>query len=126
MEQVYLTHCSNYDWESVVSCVDEMFQGLAFDRALRPGMRVAVKPNLVMRASPEAAVTTHPVVTAAVCCWLAERGAEVVVVESPGGPYTPAVLHAVYAGCGYRVASETYGFPLNMDVSHGTLPTPDG
>ena len=24
------------------------------------------------------------------------------------------------------MASETYGFPLNMDVSYGTLPTPDG
>jgi len=126
VERVFLTRCPTYDREAVSGRIEAMFRALEFDRFVKPGMRVAVKPNLVMRAAPEAAVTTHPAVTAAVCRWLSERGADVVVAESPGGPYTPALMHAIYSGCGYREAAQTEGFRLNEDYSHGTLSVPDG
>ncbi|MBC8532546.1 DUF362 domain-containing protein [Yeguia hominis] len=126
MERVFLSRCPSYDWETVSGQIETMFAALELERLVKPGMRVAVKPNLVMRASPDAAVTTHPVVTAAVCRWLSGRGAKVFVAESAGGMYTPALMHAIYAGCGYREAANLYGFSLNEDFSQGVLPSPDG
>ncbi|MGI6028665.1 MAG: DUF362 domain-containing protein [Candidatus Heteroscillospira sp.] len=83
---------------------------------LRPGMRVAVKVNLVSGAHPDRAVTTHPAVACALCAILKERGADVVVGDSPGGVYNAAWVERVYAQCGMYEA-EKYGAELNRDFS---------
>ena len=44
-----------------------------------PGMKIAVKVNLVSGAPPEKAITTHPSLVAALTKLLIARGAEVVV-----------------------------------------------
>ena len=44
-----------------------------------PGMRIAIKANLVARMKPETAAATHPALVAELCRMLTERGAEVVV-----------------------------------------------
>ena len=59
---------------------------------VRAGMRVLVKPNLLM-AKPLAC--THPQVVAAACAWLLERGACVEVADSPGFGRASAVAQAI-------------------------------
>jgi uncharacterized protein (DUF362 family)/NAD-dependent dihydropyrimidine dehydrogenase PreA subunit len=83
---------------------------------VKPGMRVAIKANLVHSLKPEAAATTHPALVCELCRMLISRGAEVVVGDSPGGPWTGAFLSAVYAGTGMRAVEET-GAALNRDFS---------
>ncbi|MCI8525023.1 MAG: DUF362 domain-containing protein [Oscillospiraceae bacterium] len=92
---------------------------------VRPGMRVAVKANLVSFARPEAAVTTHPALLAALSDLLTERGAQVTVGDSPGGLYTAAYVNRLYAAAGYR-ALEDHGARLNQDFSQREVEFPAG
>ena len=83
---------------------------------VKPGMRVGIKANLVSGAKPEKAVTTHPALLAALTRLLKERGASVVIGDSPGNLYNAAVLNRVYALSGLSEAEEA-GAELNHDFS---------
>ena len=79
-------------------------------------MRVIIKANLVSAMKPDKAATTHPVLLAALCDMLAERGAEVIVGDSPGGLYNSAFVGHVYSVTGMREL-EKHGARLNFDFS---------
>ena len=94
---VALKRCQSYHLEEVRAALVEVlapFGGLSW---VRPGMRVALKANLLTGAHPDAAVTTHPAVLTALTELLIERGAEVVIGDSPGGPFTSAIVGRAYA-----------------------------
>ena len=40
--------------------MEEAFTALGVWEEIRPGMKVVLKPNLVMSSKPEAAIATHP------------------------------------------------------------------
>ena len=67
---------------------------------VKPGMKIVIKANLVSAMKPEEAATTHPTLLCALCKMLAERGAEVVVGDSPGGLYNSAFVGRVYTVTG--------------------------
>ena len=89
---------------------------------VRPGMRIGIKVNLVHAAAPETATTTHPALVKALTELLTERGASVVIGDSPGGLYTAAHLDKVYRVCGL----EDCGGELNHDFSVKDGKFPDG
>lgn len=62
-----------YKESLIAPAIREMLEALDIARDLRPGMKVVIKPNLVMAKKPDAPVTTHPLVVKAVAEWL--RGA---------------------------------------------------
>lgn len=114
--EVALTPCESYDdreVEAALRAAIEQVGGLDF---ITPGMRVAVKLNLVAAMKPDTAATVHPAVVCALARLLSERGAQVVLGDSPGGVYTAAYLHVVYDVCGMRRAEE-FGARLNEDFS---------
>ena len=80
---------------------------------VQPGMRIGIKANLLHAASPDTAATTHPALLKTLTDLLQERGATVVIGDSPGGLYTAAHLDKVYRVCGL----ETCGAELNHDFS---------
>ena len=123
---VCLTACSGYDWETLCEAVAAQFCALGFDSLIRPGIRAVIKPNLVVKAAPEAGIATHPLLTAAVAVHLRDLGAQVLIAESPGGLYTPAALKSIYAACGYDKISEQFDIPLNYDCSHREVQAPHG
>ena len=125
-EQVCLSACSGYDWEQLQATVAKQFQLLGLDALVRPGMKAVIKPNLVIRSGTDAGIATHPLVTAAVALRLRELGANVLVAESPGGPYTPAALKLIYSGCGYEEMSRQFDIPLNLDCSYREVQAPHG
>ena len=113
---VALTACAGYDDREVENALREALEkvdGLAF---VRPGMRIAVKLNLVTAMKPETAATVHPSVVCALARILRERGAEVVFGDGPGGVYAASYLRVVYDVCGIRRA-EQEGAKLNDDFS---------
>ncbi len=121
---VSVVPCDRYEVaevEAALRAVLEPLGGLSF---VRPGMRVAVKVNLVMALKPEAAATVHPAVVCALVRLLRERGAEVIVGDSPGGVYTAAWLRWVYDVCGMR-AVEAAGGKLNDDFSQTEVNYPE-
>lgn len=97
---VSLIKCNTYKYEEVRKALEEslsLVEGLSF---VKPGMKVGIKANLVSGINPDKAVTTHPVLIRCLCELLAEKGAEVVVGDSPGGLYTQNFVQGVYRGSG--------------------------
>ena len=91
---------------------------------VQPGMRIAIKANLVSMMKPERAATTHPDLLCALTELLKERGAEVVLGDSPGGLYNLAYVNRVYAATGmHRV--EAAGAVLNRDFSQAEASFPE-
>jgi uncharacterized protein (DUF362 family)/NAD-dependent dihydropyrimidine dehydrogenase PreA subunit len=70
-------------------------------RFVRPGMRVLLKPNLLLGAGWERAVTTHPSLILAVAELVTEAGGSVLIGDSPGGPVstTPDVWRLTGTAC---------------------------
>ena len=121
--EVCVSACEAYEYEKVRAVLEEQFYLLKAEEVIRPGMRVAVKPNLVTRSTPDESAVTHPVVICAVVSLLKELGASVVIAESPGGPYTPSLLKGIYEQSGCAQA-EQYGAELNLDCTWGELKAP--
>ena len=113
---VGLAACDRYDdreVETALRAALDQIDGLAF---VHPGMRIAVKVNLVTAMRPDTAATVHPSVVCALVRILRECGAEVVLGDGPGGIYSSAYLRVVYDVCGMRQA-EKFGAKLNDDFS---------
>ncbi len=121
---VALVPCGDYDDETVEAALRDALEqvgGLGF---VTDGMKIALKVNLVTALKPDAAATVHPAVVCALVRLLRERGAEVVIGDSPGGVYSAAYLRAVYDVCGMRRA-EKFGAKLNDDFSVAEVDDPD-
>lgn len=71
----YEQHCIN---AVVGGMLDSMEPGL-----IRSGSRVLLKPNLLMPATPEKGIVTHPMIVRAAAEYLLQKGAVVQVSDSP-------------------------------------------
>lgn len=111
---VSIVPCFSYDEDEVSSALKNLLDSIGGLDWVEQGMRVAIKANLVTFAKPEEAVTTHPALICALIKLLRERGASVVVGDSPGGLYNAAFLNKVYSVCGLT-AVEAAGGELNRD-----------
>ncbi len=113
---VCIAKCLQYDKDEIKRTVREHIEALGgIDALLSKGKRVLVKPNLVMRKSPDAAATTNPVLVEAVCEIFVEAGADVVIGESSGGLYNQAVMNMTYKTCGIADAAKNSGARLHTD-----------
>lgn len=114
--RVSLAECRGYGREEVERALKAALEPLGGLEWVRPGMRIAVKANLVSAMKPDAAATTHPAVLCALTEQLKARGAEVILGDSPGGLYTRAYVEHVYSATGMRQV-EAAGARLNRDFS---------
>ncbi len=126
-DAVALVRCEDYQSERVDAALKralDLIGGLS--GIIRPGMRVLIKCNMVMRKGPEAAATTHPEVVRALCTAIKALGAQPIIGDSPGGPLSAALLKSYYAGTGLKEAAERSGAELSLDTQQGFLDCPDG
>ena len=123
--EVSIAACASYDPEEAEAALRAVLAPIGGLDFVEPGMRVAVKLNLVAAMKPESAATVHPALICALTRLLRERGAEVVLGDSPGGLYNAAALRRVYEICGVRAAEE-YGAELNEDFSQVEVEYPEG
>ena len=123
-EKVWLSRCGGYSPEELLRQVEELFTALGVWDEIQPGMTVVIKPNLVMSSKPEAAIATHPALVAAVGKCVQKAGGQVLIVESPGGPYTPAAMKAVFRGCGYTDMAKECGFTLYTECKSQEVSLP--
>ncbi|MCR5563629.1 MAG: DUF362 domain-containing protein [Desulfovibrio sp.] len=87
---VALARCADYSAPGIADGVRSVLD--ASKIVVRAGSRVLVKPNLLL---PVSLACTSPAVVAAVCAWLLERGAQVVVADSPGFGRGPVVARKI-------------------------------
>ena len=121
---VSIIKCTQYVFDACLAALRAVLAPIDGLGWVKPGMRIAVKANLVTMLKPEAAATTHPVLLCALAELLRERGASAVIGDSPGGLYNAAYLAGVYRATGVN-AAERYGAVLNQDFSQAIAEHPD-
>ena len=120
---VVLVSCTDYALQNARTAVRQMAGQLPALSKISAGMRVAIKVNLVAPLRPDRAATTHPALLQALTEYLLEKGAAVVIGDSPGGLFTKAYVDGVYTACGLRTVQQA-GAELNADFSVKTASFP--
>ena len=76
---VSIVPCGSYDMGEVRAALSAALAPLGGLDWVRPGMKIAVKVNLISAMRPDAAATVHPALLTALTELLQERGASVVL-----------------------------------------------
>jgi uncharacterized protein (DUF362 family) len=85
--KVSIVKCQDYDQARVDEAVRQSLELIGgLENVVKPGNTVLIKVNALMRSRPEAAITTHPAVVAAVVKEVKKLGAKAFVGDSPGNP----------------------------------------
>lgn len=124
---VALTRCSRYGLHGVRQALDDLLAPLGGMRAfVRPGERIALKPNCLLGTAPERAITTHPLIVRAVAEAVKEAGAHPVLVESPGPATmnTERALRRVFAKTGMLAMAEEVGLEVSFDTESEAVSAP--
>ncbi len=121
---VVLTPCADYEDTTVTSALDRVLAGLGGLDWVREGMVVGIKANLVSAMKPAECATTHPALLCALTRRLRERGARVIIGDSPGGVYTAAFVGHVYTAAGMGEC-EKVGAELNRDFGESNASFPE-
>lgn len=61
-EKVFVSKVDEYDVPKIKSALISSFDALGIDLPALAGKKVVIKPNLIMKKSPDFAATTHPAV----------------------------------------------------------------
>lgn len=127
MNTTAIVRCRDYDPQTVQEAVDKSLALLGgMERYIRPGMRVLIKCNLLMKKKPEEAATTHPEVAAALALAVRRAGGHPILGDSPGGLYTEGALRGVYRVCGLEAVAKRDNIPLNFGTETTDVSYPEG
>ncbi len=126
-KRVFMAECRDYNQKNVETAVHRALEGLGWfqDRDVR-GRKVLIKANLLSANKADRAVTTHPEVVAALARIFVNAGAEVIIADSPAGPYNRNTMRKVYHVCGMEKVSRETRAKLNFDMSYRHLKYPQG
>lgn len=124
--RVALHACDTYDESRITEIIRMQMDLFGYDKAFFEGKNVVIKPNLVMKKSPDAAATTHPVVLSALLTVLAERDCKPLIAESPGGIFNRQRLEGIYRVCGILPVAEAHSVSLNYDTEAVHVAFPEG
>ena len=125
MYDVAIVKCEEYQDDVARAALSEAIDAVGGLDWVEKGMKIVIKANLVSFMSPDKAATTHPALLCALVDLLLERGAEVVVGDSPGGLYTSAFVNRVYKATGMKAVEEK-GAVLNQNFDSKHAENPDG
>ncbi|OEF97522.1 DUF362 domain-containing protein [Desulfuribacillus alkaliarsenatis] len=132
---VSLVECREYEYGQLKQSIAESFQQLGgIGRYIAAEDKVLLKMNLLMKKRPEEATTTHPLFVKALAETLLEYGADVIIGDSPGGPFNEKMLKGIYKYCGITnvveelAEAQGYGtrIQLNYNTNHMNVDNPDG
>lgn len=122
MTQVALIQCTDYDEAVLVHAIKDGLNNIGFDLSVLKNARVGLKPNLLMAAKPEKAVTTHPLFFKAVARIIIEHGGTPILTECHGfGPFK-SVLNTT----GYADVVKELGMEIGRMEEIATLHYPQG
>ena len=123
---VALIPLDTYDQPRVDAAVRQGVELLGgIGQFVRPEERIVLKPNLLARALPQKAITTHPAVFSAVARLLHEEGyTHLSYGDSPGNPTTTPDKAAEAAGI--TEAAEKYGLSKADFASGSIVSFPEG
>ena len=118
MKQVSIRACESYDYDVFRKSFEKMIEDIGgLGKFVKEGSKVVIKPNLVIKKHPEEGATTHPVLVRIVCEELLKLNCEVIIAESPGGPYNKSNLKGFYKTCGLIDELSDLDIKFNYDTS---------
>jgi uncharacterized protein (DUF362 family)/Pyruvate/2-oxoacid:ferredoxin oxidoreductase delta subunit len=126
---VATARCADYRPQDVEAALERLLAPLGGMSAfVSPGQRVLLKVNLLSKAAPDRAVTTHPEVVRAVVRAVRAAGAsEVLVGDSPGGRNTAASARGVFEESGLAAVCAEEGAAIALLDDHVTrVRVPEG
>jgi uncharacterized protein (DUF362 family)/Pyruvate/2-oxoacid:ferredoxin oxidoreductase delta subunit len=127
MDRVAVVECHDYNSQNVDTAIEECIKRLGgIEKFIKPGMKVLIKCNLLMRKKPEECTTTHPAVVEAVVKKVQKAGAIPIIGDSPGGLYNRPVLKMVYDASGISKVAEKTGAELNYNTDTVEVAHPEG
>jgi uncharacterized protein (DUF362 family)/NAD-dependent dihydropyrimidine dehydrogenase PreA subunit len=126
---VAVERCDSYEEAEVAATLEQALAPLGGMAAfVSPDQTVFVKVNLLMKAEPDRAVTTHPSLVRAVVRAAKIAGArDIAIGDSPGGRVTAAAARALFDASGMSAVAREEGVRLAMlDDSVVRVPSPGG
>jgi uncharacterized protein (DUF362 family)/ferredoxin len=118
---VALQACADYERSAVEAAVKAAFESLGgIERWVKPGDRVFLKVNMLMPASPEEAITTHPEIVRAVAREVKRAGGKVMVGDNPAMARPAASMR----GCGVQAVVDEEGLEAPDMAVTGELSSP--
>lgn len=115
MSRIGIIKCKSYEYEKVIEGVFKALNGLDSIKDIEP-CKVLVKTNLLKKNKPEDGVTTHPYVVEGVVRYMQEKGHEVVIGDSPGGPFLAGLLKNYYDTAGLTDVAKRTNCELNFNT----------
>ena len=125
MFDVSVIKCDSYNSDEVKSALSAAIEAVGGLSWVKEGTRIAIKANLVSFMSPDKAATTHPALLCELVKMLVEKGAEVVVGDSPGGLYNVAFVGRVYKATRMHDV-ESVGAKLNHNFGQSEAKNDNG
>jgi uncharacterized protein (DUF362 family)/NAD-dependent dihydropyrimidine dehydrogenase PreA subunit len=118
---VCLRNGLTYERNQLKSNLLEMIEATGgWPAVFRAGAKVLIKVNMLAAKPPEMAITTHPVLVAALAQLLLARGCKVAIGDSPGGAV--GGVEKYWSACGYREIADELGLTLDNFESAGSTP----
>lgn len=115
---VALIGCKSYDRELVEYGVERALDLLGGPGELvGKGSTVFLKVNALRPSTPEKAITTHPEVVRALVRQLQAVAGDIIIGDSPGGPFRRTLLKRTYQENGFTGVAEETGASLGLDTS---------
>lgn len=108
MTVVAAKKCYSYQAAELSEKLDYLLEEIGgLENFINAGDQVLFKTNLLMGKKPEAAVTTNPEFIRALARKVKALGAEVIIADSPGGPFNEKLLKRAYQKSDlYQLAAE--------------------
>ncbi|WP_037372840.1 DUF362 domain-containing protein [Anaerovorax odorimutans] len=115
--KVAVIKCDSYDLNKVYDAISRAIELIGGIENLIPKTdKILLKPNILNKANPKKAVTTHPAVFESVIKILQEKGYKNCFYgDSPGNPMSPEKIAEV---CGLKQIGDKYNLTFG-DFNHG-------
>ncbi len=127
MDKVSLIKCNSYELDQVEYALENSLKLIGgLENYIKPGMKILVKCNLLMKKKPEECTTTHPAVVEALVNKLKAIGAIPIIGDSPGGLFTPRLLRGIYSATGMTDVAQRTGVELNFNTNSMEVSFPEG
>jgi uncharacterized protein (DUF362 family)/NAD-dependent dihydropyrimidine dehydrogenase PreA subunit len=113
---VTTARCAGYGDDDVTEALRLVLEPLGGIGAfVKPGDRVYLKVNLLVKATPDRAITTHPALVRALVRAVRAAGAsDVAVGDSPGGRTTTAAARAIFEASGMATVCAEEGARVSL------------
>ena len=113
---ISIASCDSYKRKEVTEKLNQVIDAIHGLDWVKPGMKIAIKTNLVSGSDPKKAIVSHPAILAVLTEKLVALGASVVIGDSPSGPFTQHALEKNYKLSRMDIPAQM-GATLNRDVS---------